>query len=69
MKNVTIKDAQILTNNKMMKNGAYIKTWVGELVPQDDYESDYEPRGGGWCVSSSSLLFLFTLLTDNPGAT
>ncbi|KAI4595793.1 hypothetical protein KJ359_006430 [Pestalotiopsis sp. 9143b] len=28
--------------------GFYIKTWMGELVAQDSYESDYEPRGGGW---------------------
>lgn len=46
--NVTVKDARILTNNDDMEDGAYIKTWVGELVPQSSYESDYEPRGGGW---------------------
>jgi hypothetical protein len=29
--------------------GTYIKTWMGALVPQpDSYESDYQPRGGGW---------------------
>ncbi|KAJ0415905.1 pectin lyase fold/virulence factor [Aspergillus carlsbadensis] len=28
--------------------GTYIKTWMGHLVPQDNYESDYKPRGGGW---------------------
>jgi len=31
-----------------MHNSAYIKTWVGDLVPQDSYESEYQPRGGGW---------------------
>lgn len=48
MVNITVKDAQVITNNDDMENGAYIKTWVGELVPQSSYESDYEPRGGGW---------------------
>lgn len=46
--NVIVKDANILINNNDMHNSAYIKTWVGELVPQDSYESDYLPRGGGW---------------------
>lgn len=46
--NVIVKDALIETYNKDMENGAYIKTWVGALVPQTGYESDYLPRGGGW---------------------
>jgi galacturan 1,4-alpha-galacturonidase len=48
VENVTVIDAKILTNNQDMENGAYIKTWVGALVPQTGYESDYQPRGGGW---------------------
>lgn len=32
--NVVVKDANILTYNDDMENGAYIKTWVGALVPQ-----------------------------------
>lgn len=51
VENITVKDAQILTNNDDMEDGAYIKTWMGELVYQDSYESEYQPRGGGWCVS------------------
>lgn len=31
-----------------MTNSAYIKTWVGALVPQSSYESAGLPRGGGW---------------------
>jgi galacturan 1,4-alpha-galacturonidase len=46
--NVTIKDANILTYNLDMEDGAYIKTWVGALVPQSSYESAGQPRGGGW---------------------
>lgn len=50
VQNVTVKDAKILTYNKDMHGSAYIKTWVGELVPQSNYESADLPRGGGWCV-------------------
>lgn len=46
--NIIVKDVDVLIHNKDMHNAAYIKTWVGELVPTDDYESDYKPRGGGW---------------------
>ncbi|RWA12373.1 hypothetical protein EKO27_g2756 [Xylaria grammica] len=28
--------------------GVYIKCWMGALVYQDDYESEYQARGGGW---------------------
>lgn len=39
---------QIIRYNEDMHNSAYIKTWIGALVPQDSYESDFLPRGGGW---------------------
>lgn len=63
-----VRDAQILTNNRDMESSAYIKTWVGELVPQDSYESDYLPRGGGWYVQESYPLNLKekTCLTRSP---
>ena len=51
MINVLVKDAQILTHNNDMHNSAYIKTWVGDLVPQSSYESAGLPRGGGWYVA------------------
>lgn len=31
-----------------MRWSVYIKTWMGELIYQDHYESDYQERGGGW---------------------
>ncbi|KAK1473150.1 glycosyl hydrolase family 28 [Colletotrichum abscissum] len=31
-----------------LRYGIYLKTWIGELVPQDGYESAGESRGGGW---------------------
>lgn len=48
VQNVVVRDANILPNNDDLETAAYIKTWVGELVPQSSYESDGEPRGGGW---------------------
>lgn len=39
-----------------MHNCAYIKTWVGALVPQSSYESAGQPRGGGW-GSVGNVLF------------
>ncbi|KAF2204642.1 putative galacturan 1,4-alpha-galacturonidase C [Delitschia confertaspora ATCC 74209] len=51
--NVTIDDVKILRYNEDMHNSAYIKTWVGALVPQKGYESEYKPRGGGWGIVSN----------------
>ena len=53
VENVLVKDVHILTHNDDMTNSAYIKTWVGELVPQNPsdngwYESGGVPRGAGW---------------------
>lgn len=47
-----VRDARVVTHNDdMKKHGAYIKTWVGERVPQDDDDNNYksggQPRGGG----------------------
>ncbi|ETS74767.1 hypothetical protein PFICI_13251 [Pestalotiopsis fici W106-1] len=47
------------------KIGVYIKTWVGELVVQDNYESDNQPRGGGWGNVTNITLANF----DVTGAT
>ena len=48
VEDVVIKDVRILTYNEDMHNSAYIKTWVGEQVPQQNCESAGQPRGGGW---------------------
>ncbi|KAI9649822.1 hypothetical protein NHQ30_002404 [Ciborinia camelliae] len=48
--NVTVTDVNILTYNLDMHNSAYIKTWMGGLVPQSGYESAGLPRGGGWGI-------------------
>jgi len=39
-----------------MHNSAYIKTWVGALVPQSSCESNYQPRGVDW-GSVRNILF------------
>lgn len=60
VENVRIDDAKIISGGAQdnIGQGAYIKTWVGELVSggDRDYESDYQPRGGGW-GSVTNILF------------
>ncbi|KAK0612764.1 putative galacturan 1 [Lasiodiplodia hormozganensis] len=46
--NVIIDTVKIVSSNVRARFTAYIKTWMGALVPQDSYESAGEPRGGGW---------------------
>lgn len=50
--NVEIDNVRIIKGGTQgnIGNAVYIKTWVGELVSggDRDYESDYQPRGGGW---------------------
>lgn len=52
VENVHIDGATIVKGGAQdnIGNAVYIKTWVGELVQggDRDYESDYQPRGGGW---------------------
>ncbi|RDW88212.1 putative extracellular exo-polygalacturonase [Coleophoma cylindrospora] len=65
---ITVKDAKILTYNKDMEDGAYIKTWVGALVPQSSYESAGLPRGDGWGVVKDILFENFYLQGPAIGA-
>lgn len=46
--NILVDGVKIIRYNEDMHNSAYIKTWVGALVPQSSYESAGLPRGGGW---------------------
>ncbi|KAI0808577.1 putative galacturan 1,4-alpha-galacturonidase C [Xylaria sp. FL0064] len=43
VENVTVTDLRVLSHS-----GFYIKCWMGALVYQNSYESEYQPRGGGW---------------------
>jgi galacturan 1,4-alpha-galacturonidase len=65
--NVTVKDANILTYNLDMEDGAYIKTWVGALVPQSSYESAGQPRGGGWGIVENITFENFYIEGANIG--
>lgn len=49
--------------------GVYIKTWVGELVSggDRDYESDYQPRGGGWGSVTNMLFSNFKIVGASAG--
>lgn len=50
-----------------MHNSAYIKTWVGALVPQSSYESAGQPRGGGWGSVRNILFSNFDVQGANSG--
>ncbi|KAI0865311.1 putative galacturan 1,4-alpha-galacturonidase C [Xylaria cubensis] len=43
VENVTVTDLKVESHS-----GFYIKCWTGALVYQNSYESEYQPRGGGW---------------------
>lgn len=45
--NVVVRDVRLIARNNDMHNSAYIKTWVGETIPQRGYESAGKPNGGG----------------------
>lgn len=59
--NVTITGATLIPANGYIHNGAYIKTWVGELVNQSSYESAGLPRGAGWGVVEGIVFEDFVL--------
>jgi hypothetical protein len=61
--NALIKDVRIVSYNKQMRYSAYIKTWVGVLVNQTNYENEYLPHGGGWYVFLAMLLLFFVLIS------
>ncbi|EPS40979.1 hypothetical protein H072_5151 [Dactylellina haptotyla CBS 200.50] len=48
VENVKIDNVRIVRYNDDMHNCAYIKTWIGFQAPQSGYESEGQPRGGGW---------------------
>lgn len=61
VENVVVDNVNIIRYNNDMENGAYIKTWVGALVPQTSYESAYLPRGDGWGSVRNVLFSNFNL--------
>lgn len=63
--NIIVDQVNIERYNNDMEFGAYIKTWVGALVPQDSYESEYLPRGDGWGTVRNILFSNFNL--QGPG--
>ena len=56
-----------LVNNDK-ENGAYIKTWVGKLIPQSSYGSGGQPRGGGWGSVTNILFSNFLIHGAHIGA-
>ena len=58
---------QVIRYNEDMHNSAYIKTWMGHLVPQDFYESAGKPRGGGWGSVRNILFWNFDVQGADAG--
>ena len=50
-----------------MRWSVYIKTWMGHLVPQENYESGGKPRGGGWGKIRNLLFSNFYLVDVSRG--
>ncbi|EPS27745.1 putative rhamnogalacturonan alpha-L-rhamnopyranohydrolase [Penicillium oxalicum 114-2] len=67
VRNVLVDNVKIIRYNKDMHNSAYIKTWVGALVPQKSYESAGLPRGGGWGSVSEIVFSNFDIQGANSG--
>ncbi|PYI27081.1 galacturan 1,4-alpha-galacturonidase C [Aspergillus indologenus CBS 114.80] len=65
--NIRVDNVKIIRYNEDMHNSAYIKTWVGALVPQDSYESDYLPRGDGWGSVKNIIFSNFDVQGANAG--
>ena len=72
VENLAIDDVKIIRYNEDMGNGAYIKTWIGELAPQGtgqgSYESGGQPRGGGWGNVRNVLLSNFNIAGADQAA-
>lgn len=67
VENITIDEVKIIRYNEDMHNAAYIKTWMGGLVPQDSYESAGLPRGGGWGRVKNVVFSNFEVNGANAG--
>lgn len=65
--NILIDNVKVIRRNNDMENGAYIKTWMGGLVPQSSYESAGLPRGGGWGSISNVLFSNFEIQGASSG--
>jgi len=52
-----------------MEFAAYVKTWVGVLINQSSYESEYMPRGGGWGSVRNVLFSNFNVQGADNGPT
>jgi hypothetical protein len=65
--NIKIDTVKIIRYNEDMHNSAYIKTWVGALVPQSSYESAGQPRGAGWGSVTNVLFSNFDIQGANSG--
>jgi galacturan 1,4-alpha-galacturonidase len=67
VRDIRIDGVKVIRYNEDLHNTAYIKTWVGALVPQTSYESAGLPRGGGWGSIENILFSNFEVYGANAG--
>ncbi|OBT38895.1 hypothetical protein VE00_10584 [Pseudogymnoascus sp. WSF 3629] len=67
VENITINNAKMVRSGFPMRWCVYIKTWMGDLVPQASYESEGQPRGGGWGKVRNLLFSNFELVGVERG--
>ncbi|PWY63191.1 polygalacturonase [Aspergillus eucalypticola CBS 122712] len=65
--NIRVDKVNIIRYNEDMHNSAYLKTWVGALVPQSSYESAGVPRGDGWGSIRNVLFSNFNVQGASAG--
>lgn len=65
--NISSNQVQMVRSGFPMRWCVYIKTWMGDLVPQTSYESEGQPRGGGWGKVRNLLFSNFELVGVERG--
>jgi galacturan 1,4-alpha-galacturonidase len=64
---VSVRNVRVKRWNEDLHNSAYIKTWIGNPVMQEDYESAGRPRGGGWGIVRNITLSDFEVEGADSG--
>ncbi|RYP45663.1 hypothetical protein DL768_008007 [Monosporascus sp. mg162] len=67
VEDVVFDGVSVIRDLQNLRDSAYIKTWMGELLPQDSYESGGLPRGGGWGLVRNITFRNFRLHGPNHG--
>ncbi|RYP62886.1 hypothetical protein DL771_009535 [Monosporascus sp. 5C6A] len=68
IEDVVFDGVSVLRDLQNLRDSAYVKTWMGELLPQDSYQSGGLPRGGGWGLVRNITFRNFRLHGPNHGS-